>query len=125
TKIPAEFIETPVFRMGLAFNDSLVFVRRNGPLGLVFNFGPQPFWNDRPRQPIHPYAKIVQLTQMNIGADRARLETGEQLLRLRLDDDQGKYEAKCLLSDRTLPSLFGWPVFDLDNRVERILPRPF
>ena len=44
---------------------------------------------------------------MNIRADRARLEAGEKLLRLRLDDDQRKYQIKCLLFDGALPALLG------------------
>jgi len=76
-------------------------------------------------QDIAANAEVVQLTQMNIRADRARLEAGEQLLRLRLDDDQRQNQIKCLLFDGALPALLSWSMFVFSNGVERILPGPF
>ena len=105
--MPAQFIKTPVVGIRFPFDNPLVFVRSNGPFGLVFDFGPKPFGNDRPGQPVHADAEVVQLAQMNIRADRACLEAGKQLLRLRLDDDQRKNQIKCLLFDGALPALLG------------------
>ena len=105
--MPAQFIKTPVFGIRFPFDDPLVFVRSDCPFGLVFDFGPKPFGNDRPCQPVHGDAEVMQLTQMNIRADRPRLQAGEKLLRLRLDNDQRKNQIKCLLFDGALPALFG------------------
>lgn len=84
-----------------------MLVCRNRSLRLVFIFWPKPFRVDRPRKLVHSNAKIVQLAEMNIGADRTRFKTREQLLRLRLDDRQGKNQFKGLLSDGALPAVDG------------------
>ena len=52
--------------------------------------------------------KLCNFTQMNIRADRPRLEAGEQLLRLRLDNDQrGESDQMRLLFDGAPPALLG------------------
>ena len=56
--------------------------QRDGALGLEFDFRPEPPGNERPRQPVHRKAEVVELAQMDVCADRARFEAGEQLLGL-------------------------------------------
>ena len=76
-EMPAQFVKTATLRVLLAFNDELMFLKRDGALGLKFDFRPKPLGNERPRQPVHRKAEIVQFPQMNVRADRARLEAGE------------------------------------------------
>jgi len=63
-----------------------MFRQRDGPLRLEFYFRPQALGNERPRQPVHGYAEVVKFPQVDIGADRARFEAGQQLISLRLQD---------------------------------------
>ena len=76
-EMPAQFVEAPSLRVLFPFDDELMFVAGNSALLLEAHFRPEAFRNERPRQPVHGNAKVVEFPQVNIRADRARLETGE------------------------------------------------
>ena len=46
----------------------------DGAFDAIFDFGPLPLLNDGPGQPAHGEHEIVQLAQMDIGADGAGVE---------------------------------------------------
>ncbi len=100
-----------------------MFLCGDGALGTIFNFWPKPFGDDWPGQPVHRNTKVVQFTQQNIRADRARLETGEKVFRLGLGDYQAMNQIEGLLSGAALPAILGAPGFVFDDGIEGVLPR--
>ena len=56
------------------------------------------------------------------GADGASLHAGEQLFRLRLNDNESADQIKRLLSRTALPALLGCFLFVFDDGIESILP---
>lgn len=96
----------------------------NGSFGLKANFWPEPFWNDWPRQPIHCETVIVQLAQVNIGANRSCLETGKKVLGLGLDDHAVTNQIQRRLVGGSLPTILGRTGLSLDDGIERLLPGP-
>ena len=69
------------------------------------NLRPEALGNERPRQPVHGKAEVVQFPQVDIGADRARFKTGKQLLGLRLQNDPMTKKVKSLVLGGTLPAV--------------------
>ena len=120
--MPAQFVETAPLQVFLPFEDEQMLRSRDGTFGLKFNFRPEALGNERPRQPVHRDAEVVQFPQVNIRADRARLEGGEQVLRLRLNDDTMAYEVQGGFFCGPPPAVLGRAMFGLDNVAESILP---
>jgi hypothetical protein len=81
-QVPTQTIKIPHFRILLALNDTVVLFQSNGPLILEFDFRPEPLWDERPREPVHREAVVVELPKMNIGADRAAIDAVKQMLGL-------------------------------------------
>src|ERR1700722_4537669 len=121
-QMPAQFVEAAPLRVLFPLNDELMFVAGDGALVLVAHFRPEALRNERPRQPVHRDAEVVQFPQVHIRADRASLEGGEQIFRLRLNDDTMAYEVQGGFFCGPPPAVLGRAMFGLDNVVESILP---
>jgi hypothetical protein len=48
SKMPAQFVKAATLRVLLALNDELMLLKRDGALGLKFDFRPEPLGNERP-----------------------------------------------------------------------------
>ena len=105
-EMPAQFVEIAPLRVFLPLDDEFVLLNSNGPFRLETDFRPKTLRNDRPRQLVHRNAEVVQFPQMNIRADRARLERSEQMFGLRLDDDTIANQVQRLFFRRALPAIF-------------------
>ena len=106
-KMPAQLVKAAPLRILLPFNDELMLLEGDGAFRLETNFLPQSLRDDRPRQPVHRQAEFMNLTQMNIRADRSRFEARKEFLRLRLDDHATSDRIQCLLSGSPLPAILG------------------
>src|SRR5580658_653898 len=76
---PAQFVKGATLWIFFASDDEQMFREGDGAFGFEPDFRPKAFGNQRPRQPVHADAKIMKLSQVNIRADRSRLEAGEQM----------------------------------------------
>src|SRR5439155_19049053 len=85
-KMPAQFVKVAPLRVFLVLDDEKVFLDGDGAFGPKAHFRPKAPRDDRPRQPVHRETEVVELAQVDIRAHRARLEGGEKMLGLRLDD---------------------------------------
>ena len=94
-EMPAQFVETAPLRVLFPLDDELMFFAGDGAFVLEAHFRPEAFGNERPRQPVHRDAEVVEFPQVNIRADRARLEAGEQMFGLRLNNDAMANEVQC------------------------------
>ena len=65
----------------------------------------------------------MELAQVDIRAHRARLEGGEKMLRLRLNNNAIANQIQCRFPRRALPAILGWAMFGLDERIQSVLPR--
>ena len=101
-----------------------MFRERNGALGLKADFWPKPFWNERPGQPIHGEAKVEQFPRMHIRADRSSLETSEQMLGLRFNDDTVPDRVQSPFLRCTPPAVLGGTTLGFDDGVKGVLPGP-
>jgi len=86
-KMPAQFVEPAPLRVLFPPNDELMFFAGDGASFLEAHFRPEALGNNRPRQPVHGKAEVMKFPQVDIRADRARLEAGEQMLALRFKND--------------------------------------
>lgn len=68
-QMPAEVIKVPGFLIALPVNNLAVFVSGNRPFGFVYILRPQFALNNRPREPIHAQAVIMQFAEKDIRAD--------------------------------------------------------
>lgn len=59
---------------------------------------------------------------MEVGADRARLEASEQMLRLRFENYSMPNQIECLLFGRAAPADLSRAVFGFGDCVESVLP---
>ena len=71
-KMPAQLIEVTTLG-SFSRDDQAMPGKRDGSLGWNFTAGHSRLGNDGPRQPPHREAEVVELPQMDIGADRFRL----------------------------------------------------
>src|SRR5436305_9476669 len=99
--MPAQFVEAAPLGILLPFDDELVFLVGNGTLVFEVHFRPETFRDERPRQPVHRKAEVVQLPQMNIRADRARLRQASRcsacvsrIIRLRMESSAVSFAAR-------------------------------
>src|SRR5258708_30783277 len=120
--MPAKFIKNLPFLILFPLHNKLMLLKGDGSLRLKAHLGPETLGNDRPGQPIHREAEVVQLAQMNVGADGARLETSQKLLRLGFDDDLVTDQIKSGLLRGAAPTILSRAAFGLDDGVERMLP---
>jgi hypothetical protein len=104
-QMPAQFVKAPSLRVSFTSNDEEMFVHGDRSFGLVADFRPEAFRNERPGKPVHRETKVVKFPQMNVSADRSRLETGEKLLRLSLDNDTVANQVQCRLLCGTAPAI--------------------
>ena len=122
--MPAEVIKLAIFHISFPVNDPAVFVRGNRPLGFVFKFWPEPSGDDWPREPVHTETVIMQFAQQNVCADCARPHAGEQLFRLRLNDDQFVNQTKCRLPCAPFPAILGGSFFVFNDGIECVTLGP-
>ena len=73
-QMPAQLVKVPTFQILFSVHDKLMFLRCDGPFGTELNFRPKPFGNERSRQPTHRQTEVVELSQMDVGTNRADLE---------------------------------------------------
>ena len=106
-EMPAQFVKAASLRVLFPINDELMFFAGNGALLLEAHFRPEALWNERPRQPVHGKAEVVKFPQMDVGADRARLEAGEQVVGLRFQNHPMANVIQCGFFRRPPPAILG------------------
>jgi len=60
-EMPAQLVKAPPLRILFALQDELMLLDGDRSFGLKTNFWPEALGNDRPGQPIHREAEVVQL----------------------------------------------------------------
>src|SRR5208337_4905856 len=114
-EMPAQVVEAAPLRVLFPLNDELMFFAGDGASFLEAHFRPEALGNDRPRQPVHGKAEVVKFPQVDIRADRARLEAGEQMLGLRFKNDAMANQVQRGLFGCLPPAILGWTAFSLDD----------
>src|ERR1043166_385914 len=123
-EVPAQFVKAPSLLVSFTPNDEEMFFHGDRSFGLVVDFRPEAFRNERPGKPVHRETKVVKFPQMDVSADRSRLETGKKLLRLSLDNDTVANQVQRRLLCGTAPAILGGTGLRFDNRIESVLPGP-
>jgi len=123
-EMPAQFVEAAPLRVLFPPDDELMFFAGDGTPFLEAHFWPETLGNDRPRQPVHGKAEVVEFPKVNIRADRARLEAGEQMLCLCFENDAMANQVQRGLLGCLPPPILGCTVFGLDDGVKGLLPCP-
>ena len=88
-----------------------VLLGGDGALVLEDDAGPLAFWQDRPRQPGHIEAEVLEFPQMDIGADRTALQGTQELLGLGFNDGSPKEWAEGGIARGPQPSFLGGSLF--------------
>ncbi len=104
-EIPGELVKRLPLRVALALHDAAVLFPRDGPPFLVPDDRPLPFGNQRPRQPVHVHAKIVQTAHVLVGGYTAFVHHGQELLALGLNQRAGPQGREGPLFLGALPAL--------------------
>jgi hypothetical protein len=89
-QVPANLVKHFPFGIHLGGEDALMFLKLDGTLFFEPDGGPLTFGNERPWQPVHIHAEIMQPSQKYIGGHRARLQDFQQQFARRLNDDLGQ-----------------------------------
>src|SRR5690606_25389375 len=76
----------------------------------------------RPRQPRHIEAEVVGLAKVNVRADSARLQDGQEGLRLGFDDESMAQEVERAVLRGGDPSRLGRAALRLNDRLKGMLP---
>src|SRR5439155_3393225 len=122
TQMPAEFVEISPLRILFPLDDESMLLDRDGAFGLELNFRPQSLRDDRPWEPVHRQAEVVEFSKMNVRAHGAGFDAAEEVLGLGFDDDLVPDEIEWFLPACAKPSLLGRPLFGFHQRIQRILP---
>src|SRR5438105_4368845 len=117
-KMPAQFVEIAPLRVFLLLDDEKVFLDGDGAFGPKAHLRPKPFRNDRPGKPVHRETKIVELAQVDIGADGARFEAGQKVLRLSLNNHAIANQVQSSLLRGAAPAIPGRTVLPLDDGIQ-------
>lgn len=123
TEMPAQLVEVSTLWILLALDDAPMFFERDCPLGLMVNRRPETSWKRRLHEPAHCETEVMELSQMDVGADRARLEAGEQMFRSCLENHEMPDQIEGFLPGRTSPSNLCRAMLGVSDRSESILPR--
>ncbi|PHX70326.1 MAG: hypothetical protein CK548_09645 [Opitutia bacterium] len=102
--MPGKLIERLPLGIPLALYNLAMLVRRDGALFLEADNGPLALGHQRPRQPVHIDAEIVQTPEIDVRGDRAGLKHFEHELGRSLGDDQGQQRHVGFVFRRALPA---------------------
>lgn len=94
--MPGKLVESLPLGVALSGNDLAVFLPSNGALGLEADRGPLAFGDERPGQPVHIQAEVMQASEVNVGRDASGLYGLQEQIALCLGDDPGQDGAKAL-----------------------------
>ena len=101
TEMPAQFVEVAPLRILLTFANALMFFERDRSPRFISNRWPETSWKCRMHEPAHSETKVMEFSQMDAGADRARLEASEQVLRSCLENHEMPDQVERFLPGRT------------------------
>jgi hypothetical protein len=79
-------------------------------------------WDQRPRQPVHVQAEVVQAAQINIGRDRAGLEDPQHQFSGSINNGSRQQGAERPVLGYTQPAFPIRPLLGLGQRFHRLLP---
>ena len=122
-QVPGKLIERLSLGIPLALYNLAMLVRRDGALFLEADNGPLALGHQRPRQPVHIDAEIVQTPEIDVRGDRAGLKYFEHELGRSLGDDQGQQRHVGLVFRRALPARAVRGALQRGQRGQGIRPR--
>jgi hypothetical protein len=123
-QVPGQFIERLAFGILFAGDDGQMFGQYDAALLLEFDGGPLAFRHQRPRQPVHVHAEVVQPPEINIRRDSPHLQNFQKRLGLRFDDDLRQQHGECLVLRGGLPAVLVRPLFGASQRFNGLPPCP-
>jgi len=85
-QMPAQFVKDATFRIGFRRKDFLVFFAGDATLFAIFDFGPVPLRQHRPRQPAHVQGKIMQLPKKGVRGNRSLVQHLQKMFRPRFQN---------------------------------------
>ena len=85
--------------------------------------GPLALGNQRPRQPVHVHAEVVQPAQVNVGRDSAQLQRTQQEFAGCLDDDARPQWSQCSVLEDGAPAGLVRALFRVQQCFDGLLPR--
>jgi hypothetical protein len=123
-QVPRQFVERLAFGIVFAGDDGQMFGQRNTALLFELDGGPLAFRHERPRQPIHVHAEIVQPAQIDIGGDRSHLQNFQDRFTFRFDDDLRQQHGERLVLRGGFPAVLVGSLFGVGQRFNGVLPCP-
>jgi hypothetical protein len=85
---------------------------------------PLAFWNERPRQPVHVHAEVVQTPEINICRNRSDLESFQQRFAFRFNDDLREQWHQRAIFDDAHPAFLVRILLGVGQRFDGVLPCP-
>ena len=123
-QVPSQFIERLAFGIVFAGDDGQMFGQRNTALLFELDGGPLAFRHERPRQPIHVHAEVVQPPEINIRRDSPHLQNLQDRFTFGLNDDLRQQHDECLVLGGGFPAVLVRPLFGANQRFNGIPPCP-
>ena len=88
--MPGHFVKGFAFGIVLTLDDTGVFLKGDTALFLEANNRPLALRHDRPGDPSHIEAEVVESPEEDVGGNRSVFNAVEKLLGMRLDEDLGQ-----------------------------------
>lgn len=121
-QVPRQLVERLALGVPLPLHDLGVFLPGDRPLLLEPYGGPLALGHQRPRQPVHVDAEVVEAAEEDVGRDGSLPEHREDGLGLRLDDDLRSERDDRLVLLEDLPAELVRPLLGLDERLQGVSP---
>ena len=122
--MPRQFVERLAFGIVFAGDDGQMFRQRDAALLFELDGGPLAFRHQRPRQPVHVHAEVVQPPQINIRRDGSHLQGFQNRFALGFDDDLRQQHRQRLVLRGGFPAVLVRSLFGANQRLNGVLPCP-
>ena len=120
--MPGELVKRLSLRVQLPRHDLAMLVPCDGALVFESHGGPLAFGNERPRQPVHVHAEVVQTPEINIGRNGSDLQSFQQRLAFGFDDDLRQQRNQRAVFDDAQPAFLVRVLLGVGQRFDGVLP---
>lgn len=122
-EMPGHFVKGFAFRIVLPLDDTGVFLKGDAALFLEANNRPLALRHDRPSDPSHIEAEVVESPQKDVGGNRSVFNAVEKFLGMRLDEDLGQQRLDRLVLGKGGPALEVGTCLHFEVGLKGITPR--
>jgi len=121
-QIPRQLVERLAFGIVLAGDNSQVLGQGDGALLFELAGWPLAFRHQRPQQPVHVHAEVMQAAQINIRGNFAALQNVQQKFALGFNDDFGQQRGQRLVLGHAQPAFLVRSLLGAGEGFNGVLP---